>query len=500
MSFSHPKSILLIDDNPNDRLLARRELDREFEDLNIIEAIDQQELNQKLNAANFDMVITDYQLGWSNGLTVLRTVKAQHPQCPVIMFTNTGTEEIAVEAMKAGLDDYVIKSPKHFIRLPQAVRSVWQKVQTQRRAAQLEGRLQALLNQLEVGIFRAMPTGQLLDVNAALLNMLQVDSLESAQSRLGQRLAMPNQPPADRLKPKEMLLERQDDRPMWLRLIMSVSAADRGEPIVDGIVEDITGRKQAEQALSELNQTLEEQVQARTAQLESANRELELFAYSVSHDLRSPVRQIDGFINLLSEQLAEPPDSAAQHYLTIISDLITRAGNMIDALLNFSRTGRVEMSPTQVDMLELVETVKAQIKVNEPDRTIQWQIEPLPAVWCDRTLMQTVWQNLLENAVKFTRFEPVAKITVGSQAQGQSTVFFVKDNGVGFDAHQAEKIFGIFQQAHSSRDFEGTGIGLANAQRIIARHRGRIWADGQRQQGAAFYFSLPNDNNLREPS
>ena len=174
MNYPQLQSVLLIDDNPNDRLLARRELAKEFDSLIVHEAIDQQELDKALLAGDFDLVITDYQLGWSNGLQVLRAVRDRRTACPVIMFTNTGTQEIAVEAMKSGLNDYVIKSPQHFIRLRQAVRSVWQQFQTQLRASQLELRLQALLQQLEVGIFRALPTGELLDANTAMLNMLSV--------------------------------------------------------------------------------------------------------------------------------------------------------------------------------------------------------------------------------------------------------------------------------------------------------------------------------------
>ncbi|PMB24108.1 hybrid sensor histidine kinase/response regulator, partial [Fischerella thermalis CCMEE 5319] len=168
--------ILLVDDNPDDRLLVMRELSREFAQAQVIEIIDANALNQALAADDFDLVITDYQLNWTTGIEILRAVKARDRNCPVIMFTNTGSQEIAVEAMKAGLDDYVIKSTKHFLRLSQAVRSVWQQYQTNRKAAQLELRLQSLLNQLRIGVFRATPEAKILDVNTAFLNILGLPS------------------------------------------------------------------------------------------------------------------------------------------------------------------------------------------------------------------------------------------------------------------------------------------------------------------------------------
>ncbi|MGB7084285.1 MAG: ATP-binding protein [Phormidesmis sp.] len=502
MHYPKLQAILLVDDNPDDRLLAQRELNKTLSTLIIHEAIDQKEFGQMLATAEFDMVITDYQLGWSNGLKILRAVKAQRPQCPVIMFTNTGTQEIAVEAMKSGLSDYVVKSPQHFVRLGQAVKSVWRQFQTQLRAAQLEGQLQALLNQLEVGIFRGTPSGQLLDANGAVLSMLSVDSLAAAQSALQSQLALPASlalPTASNLPQQvashsaEIELQRSEQPPLWLRVSATLSWIN-GEPIVDGLIEDITARKQAEKSLNQLNQTLEQQVQMRTQQLEGINRELETFAYSISHDLRSPIRQIDGFIALLKEHLNPTAlDQKTQHYFDVLSGLVSQSGNMIDALLNFSRTGRVEMSPAQVDMSKIVRRIKAQINANHTADNIQWHIADLPAVKCDYTLMQTVWQNLIENAVKFTQDQASPEIWIGFDLHPTKTVFFVKDNGIGFEPKQRDKIFGMFQQAHSRKESNGLGIGLANVTRIISRHQGKVWAEGRVDEGATFYFSLPKE-------
>ncbi len=494
MRYSPLRSVLLIDDNPNDRLLARRELAKEFDTLAVREVINQLELDQALATGGFDMVITDYQLGWSDGIQVLRAVKSQPTARPVIMFTNTGTQEIAVEAMKSGLSDYVIKSPRHFLRLRQSVRSTWEQFQTQLRAAQLEIRIQALLNQLEVGIFRSTPAGNLIEANAALLNMLAADSIESAQDMLSTQLI---EVFSDKMRSHtaELAIQRADQDPLWIKVSATTSEIN-GASITDGIVEDITERKQAQQRLRQLNQTLEEKVQSRTEQLESTNRELEMFAFSISHDLRSPIRQIDGFIHLIREHLqtdtqADKLDDTTRHYLSVISELTEQSGGMIDALLDFSKTGRVKMRLTSVDMDRMVRQMSRQLSgYRAGDKPIKWQIEPLPTVMCDRLLIQQVWQNLLGNAVKFTQSRPQPVITVRSQAHEHENTFIVEDNGIGFENSQSENIFGMFQQAHSSKTSEGVGIGLANVKRIVARHGGRVWAEGIADEGAAFYFTL----------
>ena len=497
----HPplQSVLLIDDNPNDRLLARRELAKEFDALTIHEIINQPALDSALAAGDFDLVITDYQLGWSNGLKVLQTINGLRTACPVIMFTNTGTQEIAVEAMKSGLSDYVIKSPRHFTRLPQAVQSVWQQFQTQRRASQLELRLQALLQQIEVGIFRALPTGELLDANTAMLNMLGVSSIESVNPSLSPQLKTALKE-RESSKAVELFLERSDRLPLWIKVSATTNEIN-GELIVDGIAENITEKKQAEQRLNHLNQTLETQVHQRTQQLETINHELETFAYSISHDLRSPVRQINGFVGLIQQHLeADQLDATAQHYLSVISGLTEQAGTMIDALLNFSKTGRVKMHLAPVDMDALVRQMSVSMSTNQAaqandranEQAIEWQIEALPTVVCDRSLMKLVWQNLLENAIKFTQHQHRPVVSIQAQQQPQETTFSIQDNGIGFDPKSSKSIFDMFQRAHSKQTAEGIGIGLANVKRIVSRHGGRVWADGQVKQGATVFFTLPN--------
>ncbi|MDY0092539.1 MAG: ATP-binding protein [Candidatus Vecturithrix sp.] len=255
-----------------------------------------------------------------------------------------------------------------------------------------------------------------------------------------------------------------------------------------GIGLDMTEHKRVEQKIRQLNERLEERVQQRTAELEKANKDLETFTYSVSHDLHAPLRHITGFAHILEKDYAEQLGDTGKEILNVITGSVRRMQDMIDALLAFSRSGRKAIRKTAVDMMKLVHQVFEEVKPQ--DREIRFILHPLPSVVGDLAMLHQVWLNLLTNAIKFSAHQDSPCIEIGSKGEQNEKIFYIQDNGVGFDMQYVGKIFDVFQRLHSSRDFEGNGVGLAIVQRIIERHGGRVWAQGQVNQGATFYFTL----------
>jgi PAS domain S-box-containing protein len=284
-----------------------------------------------------------------------------------------------------------------------------------------------------------------------------------------------------------------DGREMWVSTTKMPLRNSEGQTIgIFGISRDITERKRNEQAIRELNADLEKQAE----QLQAAIKELEAFSYSVSHDLRAPLRAIDGYTRILVEDYEATLDSEGKRICGVISREARRMGQLIDDLLSFSRLGRKEIYTSRIDMQALAKSVFDELAKEENQERIDFVLGSLPAAQGDSSLIRQVWVNLLSNAIKFTANKERAVIEVGSQQSENENIYYVRDHGAGFDMEYSNKLFGVFQRLHSESEFSGTGVGLAIVQRIIRRHGGHVWAEGEVEKGATFYFALPRKETL----
>ncbi|MEG3847439.1 ATP-binding protein [Microcoleus sp. herbarium19] len=483
--------ILVIDDNPTDRLLVKRELEREFSPLQITDVCDAQSLQEALNRGGFALAITDYQLRWTTGLDVLKTIKAGYPECPIVMFTNTGNEEIAVEAMKSGLDDYIIKSPKHYVRLCVAVRVALDRVTAQQRAARLQNQLNSLLERLNVGVFRATSEGQLLESNQAFLRLFDASNLADVQGiYLRQLFLQPPDSGESRSPNLEITFPLADGRVKWIRLSQYLYSAE-AESTIEGLVEDVTELKAAQVALREFNQTLEQRVRERTAELSEVNAQLESFTYSVSHDLRAPLRGILFFAEMLLKDSACDLDATAQDYLYRIGDAATLMNTLIANLLEYSRLGRANLPLKAVSLNLIVSRSIAQLDAEiSQTRARITVVPPLPAVLAHPPTLVQVLANLLSNAIKFVAPGIEPQVRVYAKAEPECIYLWIEDNGIGIAPEFQERIFGLFDRLHGQEVYPGTGIGLAIARKGVDRMGGAIGLESTLGTGTKFWVKL----------
>jgi PAS domain S-box-containing protein len=289
--------------------------------------------------------------------------------------------------------------------------------------------------------------------------------------------------------PYEKQYIRKDGSRVWVLIGFVLVGSQRDDSIA--FILDLTDLKQKEDEIRKLNAELEQRVSRRTQQLENANKELEAFAYSVSHDLRAPLRAIAGFSQIISEEYADKMDTEGRRLLNVIQTNTIKMDQLISDLLALSRATRIELKSTRIDMPALVHSVYHEVASPEILEKFVFSVLPLPEACADLALIRQVWTNVLSNAIKYTLPMPERQINVGGYVEGEMVVYYVKDSGVGFDPAYVDKIFGVFQRLHKPEDFEGTGVGLAIVERIIQRHGGRTWAEGRVNQGATIYFSLP---------
>jgi PAS domain S-box-containing protein len=293
---------------------------------------------------------------------------------------------------------------------------------------------------------------------------------------------------------------RKDGSRYWAHVVLTALRDETGKLYgFTKILRDLTQQKQYEEQILCWNAELEQRVAQRTSQLEAANKELEAFSYSVSHDLRAPLRHIEGFIDMLQISAGSSLSQECQEFVKTISGSARRMNQLIDHLLAFSKMGRVEMFQNPVDMALIAEAVRIELSRGLEDRKIVWSIDALPTIQGDPVTIRQVLLNLVSNALKYTRPRGEARIEIGAEETPLETIFFVRDNGVGFDPQHAVRLFRVFQRLHTVGEFEGTGIGLAIVQRIVARHGGRTWAEACIEGGAVFYFTIPKSPVLSPP-
>ncbi|MGN6370306.1 MAG: response regulator [Phycisphaerae bacterium] len=478
--------VLLIDDNPDDRALVAREIRRALPNAILHEITDDQQFRQALRRDAFDLVVTDYALKWTEGLSVLRAIKSNFPDVAVIMFTGTGNQEIAVEAMKEGLDDYIVKSPAHFVRLRAASAAALRRRAAARRAQLLELRQLQLLNRLSIGVFRATLDGRLLESNPALLRILAVQSLPEA---LELDLAPLRLPPAElqrlrQLPPDaghhalwEVSLHRADRKNIWATVNATLSTMG-DEIVADCLLEDVTERRQIIQ------------------ELEQASRAKDEFLAVLSHELRTPLTPVLSIASML-EKLPDLPERVRED-IALIRRNAELEVRLIDDLLDLTRVakGKLLLDLRPVDVHSALR--RAWQTCCPPDaarQNLNYQADLRAArytVFGDEGRLQQVFMNIMTNAVKFSH--EGGTITTTTRNADSAIVIEITDTGIGMEPELLARIFNAFEQGQfpNHRSVRGLGLGLSIARRLIDLHKGAITAasDG-RNQGARFTITLP---------
>ena len=458
-----------------------------------------------------DLILSDHALPAFDGSAALTMARKTHPDIPFIFFTGSVGEESMMRTLKRGAADYVFKRrPSDLVAaVRRALRDQEEKsqrAQTEEAFHKSKEMLRLLIeNVTDYAIYMLDADGRVTSWNAGaermtgykadeaigkpIDNCFSEDEIRSGKPNLELRRAASE----GRIEAEGWCVRKNGSRYYAHWVITAIRDSGGKSAGFLKVARDITDRKQHEEQVARWNAELEQRVAERTSQLEAANKELEAFSYSVSHDLRAPLRHIDGFVEILQGGPASRLDEEGREHLNTIAAAVRQMGRLIDDLLAFSRMSRARMTRRKVNLSQLVREAMQHLQSDIEGRKIEWVIGPLPEVKGDMNMLRQALINLISNALKYTRPRPVARIEIGSMSSEGEDVVFIRDNGAGFDMRYADKLFGVFQRLHRASEFEGTGVGLANVRRIIHRHGGRTWAEGLVNSGATFYFSLPRN-------
>lgn len=504
-----PIRVLYVDDHAHDRALVEDAL-RADSGFDIIQAGTRTQFETILAANDFDIVLTDFDILGYTGLQVLEAVKAKDLAMPVILLTGTGSEEIVLSALRQGAADYIVKTPANILRLPHAIRAALARVRLEARHREDATRLKLLERCTDaatsgiVVIDAQRPGRPVVFANPAFERITGYNSDEV----LGHSINMMHAGlPGNEKAIKALALaeaegldccvvlknRKKNGEIFWNELCVSPVLDDTGRRShFVGVINDVTERTEMLQRAEEHQEELERKVAERTAMLKASNEAMRGFSYTVSHDLRAPLRAVIGFSTELKNLAFEKLDGEERDFLSRVIAAANRMNDLIESLIDLSRISQAEMLVRKVDLSAMALEILGQLKSETLDRVVQIEIAPGGFVYGDPRLLHDLMQNLLSNAWKYTSRVLDARIQfdVEEERNGMS-VFAVRDNGAGFDMRHADKLFKPFQRLHPAADYPGSGIGLATVKRIVQRHGGRIWVESAPDEGACFWFELP---------
>ncbi len=496
------KTVLIVDDVPDSIVVLKEVLKADYRIK--IATSGEEGLKIARAAPHPDLILLDISMPGMDGFETCRRIKQDEEgsTIPVIFMSATDRTTTEQEGFVVGAVDFIAKPID-----PDVVRSRI-KVHLEMREDNLrasEIKYRRLFETAQDGILIIdLQSNRIIDINPALAKLLETSPDEylgmktfELASQDAIACILPDQPVHDFQIYNTTVIKyvtSKAGKSLAVEVVRTVYRVNHRD-IMQCNVRDITQRKQAEDEILRLNSELEQRVADRTRELEYANKELESFSYSVSHDLRAPLRTIDGYSAMLAEDFSGILGDKGLGFLDEIRAGVQHMGSLISALLSLSRYTRSDFRKQVVDMQALVKSIVEKITETEADGELEITMDELPAVHGDSLLLYQVWTNLIMNAVKFTKPRSERRISIKGLCEANFTIFSVQDNGVGFNPAYAHKLFGVFQRLHSTSDFAGTGIGLSIVERIVRRHGGTVWAEGEEGAGATFYFSLPAEGS-----